>query len=50
MGEDERLVDVGVAIPRPAKAGGRRAVLAVTGRGAFGKLPAPRRRRAARRR
>ena len=37
MGEDERMVEVGVAIPRPARAGGRRAVLAVSGRGAFGK-------------
>lgn len=37
MGEDDRLVDVGVVSPRPARAGGRRAVLAVTGRGAFGR-------------
>lgn len=37
MGEDERLVDVGVVFPRPARAGGRRAALAVTGRGAFGR-------------
>lgn len=37
MGEDDRVVDAGVAIPRPARAGGRRAVLAVSGRGAFGK-------------
>jgi hypothetical protein len=37
MGEDDRLVDVGVVFPRPARAGGRRAALAVTGRGAFGR-------------
>lgn len=37
LGEDDRMVDAGVAIPRPAKAGGRRSVLAVSGRGAFGK-------------
>jgi len=37
MTEDERLVDVGVAIPRSAKPGGPRTVLAVSGRGAFGK-------------
>lgn len=37
LGEDERVVDAGVAIPRPARAGGRRAVLAVSARGAFGK-------------
>ncbi len=37
MAEDERLVEVGAAFPRPAKAGGRRGVLAVTGRGAFGR-------------
>ncbi|MGY1825970.1 DEAD/DEAH box helicase [Blastococcus sp. SYSU DS0541] len=37
LGEDEQLVDVGVAIPRPSRAGGRRSVLAVSGRGAFGK-------------
>ncbi|ABL79358.1 MULTISPECIES: DEAD/DEAH box helicase [unclassified Nocardioides] len=37
LGEDERVVEAGVAIPRPARAGGRRALLAVSGRGAFGK-------------
>jgi ATP-dependent helicase YprA (DUF1998 family) len=37
MSEDEKMVEAGVAIPRSAKAGGRRAVLAVSGRGAFGK-------------
>lgn len=37
LGEDERVVEAGVAIPRPARPGGRRAVLAVSGRGAFGK-------------
>ncbi len=37
LGEDDRVVEAGVAIPRPAKAGGRRALLAVSGRGAFGK-------------
>ena len=37
LGEDDRMVEAGVAIPRPAKAGGRRSVLAVSGRGAFGK-------------
>lgn len=37
IGEDDRMVEAGVAIPRPAKAGGRRSVLAVSGRGAFGK-------------
>lgn len=37
MGEDDRMVEAGVAIPRPARAGGRRSVLAVSGRGAFGK-------------
>lgn len=37
MTEDERLVEVGVAVPRSAKAGGRRSVLAVSARGAFGK-------------
>lgn len=37
MGEDDRMVEVGVVSPRPARAGGRRAVLAVTGRGAFGR-------------
>lgn len=37
VSEDDRVVEAGVAIPRPAKAGGRRAVLAVSGRGAFGK-------------
>ncbi len=37
VGEDDRVVDAGVAIPRPARPGGRRALLAVSGRGAFGK-------------
>lgn len=37
LGEDERVVEAGLAIPRPAKAGGRRSLLAVSGRGAFGK-------------
>lgn len=37
IGEDDRVVDAGVAIPRPARAGGRRALLAVSGRGAFGR-------------
>ncbi|WP_409484301.1 DEAD/DEAH box helicase [Arsenicicoccus dermatophilus] len=37
VGEDERVVEAGVAIPRPGKAGGRRGVLAVSGRGAFGR-------------
>lgn len=37
LGEDERVVEAGVAIPRPARAGGRRALLAISGRGAFGK-------------
>lgn len=37
MVEDEKMVEVGIAIPRSARAGGRRAVLAVSGRGAFGK-------------
>ena len=37
MSDDERLVDVGVGINRPARAGGRRNVLAITGRGGFGK-------------
>ncbi|MDE0775653.1 MAG: DEAD/DEAH box helicase [Nocardioides sp.] len=37
LGEDDRMVEAGVAIPRPARAGGRRSVLAVSGRGAFGK-------------
>ncbi|MGW5365989.1 DEAD/DEAH box helicase [Actinopolymorpha pittospori] len=37
VGEDDRVVEAGVAIPRPARAGGRRGVLAVSGRGAFGK-------------
>lgn len=37
LGEDDRMVEAGVAIPRPARAGGRRSLLAVSGRGAFGK-------------
>ena len=37
MSEDERLVDVGHASPRPARPGGRRTALAMTGRGAFGR-------------
>ncbi len=37
MGEDDRLTDVGVVFPRPARAGGRRVALAMTGRGAFGR-------------
>ena len=37
LAEDERLVDVGQAINRPARAGGRRSTLAVTARGAFGR-------------
>ncbi len=37
LGEDERLVDVGLAQPRPARAGGPKKVLAVTGSGAFGR-------------
>lgn len=37
MSEDDKLVDVGAAFPRPARAGGRRGALAVTGRGAFGR-------------
>ena len=37
MSDDERLVDVGYAAPRPARPGGRRNALAVTGRGAFGR-------------
>jgi len=37
LGEDERVVEAGIAIPRPARPGGRRALLAVSGRGAFGK-------------
>jgi hypothetical protein len=37
MGEDDRLVDVGTVIPRPAKAGGRRGILTVTSFGAFGR-------------
>jgi ATP-dependent helicase YprA (DUF1998 family) len=37
LGEDDRLVDVGVGFNHPARAGGRRNVLAVTGRGAFGR-------------
>ena len=37
ISEDERLVDVGVGFNRPARAGGRRSVLAVTGRGAYGR-------------
>jgi superfamily II DNA/RNA helicase len=36
LSEDERLVEVGVGFNRPAKAGGPRSSLAVTGRGAFG--------------
>jgi hypothetical protein len=49
MSEDERLVEVGYAAPRPSRAGGRRGALAMTGRGGFGRylksaaagLPAP---------
>lgn len=49
MSEDERLVEVGHAAPRPSRAGGRRGALAMTGRGGFGRylksaaagLPAP---------
>ena len=37
LGEDERMADVGVGINRPARAGGRRSTLAITGRGAFGR-------------
>ncbi len=37
MSEDERLVDVGFAFPRPARPGGPRGALAMTGRGAFGR-------------
>jgi ATP-dependent helicase YprA (DUF1998 family) len=37
MSDDERLVDVGYASPRPARPGGRRSTLAVTGRGGFGR-------------
>ncbi len=37
MSEDDRLVDVGHASPGPARPGGRRTALAVTGRGAFGR-------------
>lgn len=37
LGEDDRPVDVGVGINRPARAGGRRSTLAVTARGAFGR-------------
>jgi superfamily II DNA/RNA helicase len=37
MNQDERMVDVGVAAPRPARPGGRRSMLAISGRGAFGR-------------
>ncbi|NMM24766.1 MAG: DEAD/DEAH box helicase [Phycicoccus sp.] len=37
MNQDERMVDVGMAAPRPARSGGRRSMLAVSGRGAFGR-------------
>ncbi|WP_222271956.1 DEAD/DEAH box helicase [Modestobacter marinus] len=37
MSEDERLVEVGHAAPRPSKPGGPRGRLALTGRGAFGR-------------
>lgn len=37
IGEDEQLVPVGIAFPRPARAGGARGALALTGRGAFGR-------------
>jgi superfamily II DNA/RNA helicase len=37
MSEDDRLVDVGHASPRPARPGGRRTAMAMTGRGAFGR-------------
>ncbi len=37
MSEDERIVDVGLASPRPARPGGPRSTLALTGRGTFGR-------------
>ncbi len=37
LAEDELIVDVGVAFPRPARPGGPRKALALTGRGAFGR-------------
>jgi hypothetical protein len=37
MSEDDRLVDVGLAAPRPARPGGPRSMLALTGRGSFGR-------------
>lgn len=37
MGEDDRLVEVGRVFPRPARPGGRRGDLHVSGRGAFGR-------------
>ncbi len=37
ISENEMLIPVGIAIPRSAKAGGRRNLLAVSGRAAFGR-------------
>lgn len=37
LGEDERMVEVGIAVPRPARSGGPRGLLGMTGRGAFGR-------------
>ncbi|MDQ3455403.1 MAG: hypothetical protein M3513_08095 [Actinomycetota bacterium] len=37
MSDDEQVGEVGLVVPRPSRPGGRRSVLAVSGRGAFGR-------------